>query len=371
MLQEHSEIDNGDESDSTKENDEADVAEDNLSDGDEINIFIYNSESRGSHDVEENSCGGSNDLTVKTQRDDVKWTIVSKVEVTGRFQTQNVFTAKSGTTSYCRNILTPIDAFRIIMDEGFTRFIKKCTILSANLSNEGCNISDIELDAFIGLIHLRRCMNARNFPVKFLWSEKHGNKAFIETMQRSRFKDIMKNIRFDIRSELCISRVLARFVENSLKCYIPVESLTTDEQLFPSKARCRFIHYMPNKPYKFGIKFWNLADLKNKYGLNIKPYVGKDESREENLGTHEVMSLMEPYFGRGYNVTKNNFFASVDLATKLMQKRTSIVGTVKHSRKEIPAFNPLPHSNFYINRPLNLVFYQAKKKICNFIINTS
>ncbi|XP_065645661.1 piggyBac transposable element-derived protein 4-like [Hydra vulgaris] len=157
-----------------------------------------------------------------------------------------------------------------------------------------------------------------------------------------------------------MSWVLARFVENSQKCYIP-EFLTIDEQLFPTKAQCRFTHYMPNKPDKFGIKFWILADLKNKYCPNIKPYLGKDESRVENLGTHEVMSLVEPYFGRGYNVTKNNVFTSVDLATKLLQKKTSIVGTVKHSRKEIPAFIPLPlyDSNFYINGPLNLVVYQA------------
>ncbi|XP_065654496.1 uncharacterized protein LOC136081133 [Hydra vulgaris] len=72
ILQEHSKIDKGDESDSTKEYDEADVVEDNLSDGNEINTFIYNSESWSNNDVEENSCGGSNDLTAKTQRDDVK-----------------------------------------------------------------------------------------------------------------------------------------------------------------------------------------------------------------------------------------------------------------------------------------------------------
>ncbi|XP_065642947.1 uncharacterized protein LOC136074542 [Hydra vulgaris] len=161
--------------------DEADVVEDNLSDDDESNTFIYNLESSSNDDVKENSCGGSNDLTVKTRRDDVKWTIVSKVEVTRQFQTQNVFTAKSGTTSCCR-----------------------------------WNISDIELDAFISLIYLCGCMNARNFPVKFLWSEKYDNKAFIETMLRSRFEDIMKNIRFFINIILLINIIL-----DSTSCILP------------------------------------------------------------------------------------------------------------------------------------------------------
>ncbi|XP_065658096.1 uncharacterized protein LOC136082609 [Hydra vulgaris] len=355
ILQDLSEIDSGDESDSTKKSDEADVVEDNLSDDDESNTFIYNSESSSDENEDENSCGGSNDLTVKTRRDDVKWTVVSKVEVTGRFQTQNVFTAKSGTTSYCRNVLTPIDAFRLIMDEGFTGFIKKCTVLSANLSNEGWNISVIELDAFIGLIYLRGCMNARNFPVKFLWSEKYGNKAFIETMPRSRFEDIMKNIRFDIRSKrreliqsdkfAFMSWVLTRFVENSQKCYIPEEPLIIDEQLFPTKARCRFTQYMPNKPDKFGTKFWILADLKTKYCLSIKPYLGKDESRVESFG-----------YSCGH-VTNGTLF----------RPRLNIVEKI-----EIPAFDPLPlyDLSFYINGPLNLIVYQAKKKKTVILLST-
>ncbi|XP_065658790.1 piggyBac transposable element-derived protein 4-like [Hydra vulgaris] len=125
-----------------------------------------------------------------------------------------------------------------------------------------------------------------------------------------------------------MSWVLARCEENSQKCYIHEESLTIDEFLFLNKARCRFTQYMPNKLDKFGIKFRILADLKTKYCLSIKPYLGKDESRVENLGTHVVMSLIEPYFGRGYNVTTDNFFTSVNLATKLFHKKMSIVGTV-------------------------------------------
>jgi len=116
-----------------------------------------------------------------------------------------------------------------------------------------------------------------------------------------------------------MSRALSRFVENSQKAYIPEVSLTVDEQLFPTEARCRFTQFMPNKPDKFGIKFWILAEL--------NPYLGKDDQRVAALETHIVLTLMEPYFGRGYNVTVDNFFTSVELAKKLLEKRTSLVGT--------------------------------------------
>ena len=51
-------------------------------------------------------------------------------------------------------------------------------------------------------------------------------------------------------------------------------SLTIDEQLMPSKSRCSFATYMPNKPDKYGIKFWVLVDVKSKYVSNIFPYLG-------------------------------------------------------------------------------------------------
>ena len=87
--------------------------------------------------------------------------------------------------------------------------------------------------------------------------------------------EIKKFLRFDMRNtrserlqddKFCLmSFVLSRFVSKSQRSYNPQESLTIDEQLFPTKARCRFTQYMPNKPDKFGIKFWVLADLKAKY----------------------------------------------------------------------------------------------------------
>jgi len=170
-----------------------------------------------------------------------------------------------------------------------------------------------------------------------------------------------------------MSWVLTRFVENSQKAFVPEESLTIDEQLFPTKARCRFTQYMGSKPDKFGIKFWILADLNTKYCLNMIPYLGKDEQRTQNLGTHVVMKLTEPYFGRGYNVTTDNFFTSLDLARKLLDKQTSIVGTVRLNRREIPPLtrpSTLHDSSFFSSGSVSLVRYQAKPKKAVVMIST-
>lgn len=66
-----------------------------------------------------------------------------------------------------------------------------------------------------------------------------------------------------------------------------MQDITIDEQLFPTKCRCRFLQFMANKPDKFGIKFW----------LRTLPYLGKDEQRPANqsLGEYVVLSLLDPY----------------------------------------------------------------------------
>jgi len=263
-----------------------------------------------------------------------------------RFQSQNVFTAKPGPTAYARTVTRPVDAFRLLIDDGMLRHIKRCTVEYNQTKQTTWDLTDDELDTFVGLLYLRGVMNAKNFPFDLLWSDEYGCQAFRKAMPRNRFRQIKSFIRFDCRTTLSerikedkfcmISQVLSRFVENCQKAFIPDVSLTVDEQLFPTKARCRFTQFMPNKPDKFCIKFWILAELNFKYCLNLKPYLGKDEERVTSLGTHIVMILMEPCFGHGYNVTMDNFFTRVKLAQMLLDKRTSLVGTVRLNRKEMP-----------------------------------
>lgn len=147
-------------------------------------------------------------------------------------------------------------------------------------------------------------------------------------MAREKFKQILRFIRFDKRTErsrhlqtnkfALVSEIWDKFIENSQACYQPGQNITVDEQLFPSKARCRFTQYMPNKPNKFGIKFWLASDVSSKYVLNGFPYLGKDEQQPSSmlLSEHVVLKLVEPYTGCGRNVTTDNFFTSMSLATK-------------------------------------------------------
>ena len=152
-------------------------------------------------------------------------------------------------------------------------------------------------------------------------------------MSRDRYQQIMKHLRFDDffsrrqkrkTDKFClISEVWNCFIENCKKCYVPNFDLTIDEQLFPCKTRCPFIQYMANKPDKFGIKFWLLTDAQSKYLCNGKPYLGRDPSRStcSDLPGDVCLTLLQPYYKKGYNVTTDNYFTIRKLAEELKQKK--------------------------------------------------
>ena len=51
------------------------------------------------------------------------------------------------------------------------------------------------------------------------------------------------------------------------------------------------IQYMPNKPDKFGIKFWIAADVKTKYVVHSFPYMGKDDLRPAKVTLGKQVAL--------------------------------------------------------------------------------
>ena len=77
---------------------------------------------------------------------------------------------------------------------------------------------------------------------------------------------------------------------------------------------------------------------------------------------HVVMQLMQPYIGVGYNVTIDIFSPAECGLRSCWRKKTSVVGTIRVNRLEIPPFVKLPlhESVFYSSSSLNSTVYQAK-----------
>lgn len=212
----------------------------------------------------------------------------------------------------------------------------------------GWNTTVAEIYKMIGLLFARGIL-AKGFPLKELWNRQWAPKLFSGVMSRDRFISLVRFLRFDekqtrqarLRNDkfALFSDVWNRFIANSQKCYKPSPFLTIDEQLFPTKVRCKFLQYMANKPDKFGIKFFLLANVDKPYVFNGFPYLGADDTRPANilLSQHVVMQLLTPYFGSGYNITLDNFFTSKKIAEACLEKNITIIGTIRGNRKELPS----------------------------------
>lgn len=101
-------------------------------------------------------------------------------------------------------------------------------------------------------------------------------------------------------------------------------------------GRCSFKQYMPKKPARYGLKLWVACDAKTSYAWKIQPYTGKPASgvREKNLSSRVVLDLTPGLEHR--HVTCDNFFTSYALATALLDKDITMLGTIRANKPELP-----------------------------------
>lgn len=303
------------------------------------------------------------------------------------------FREVSGPTAHAkRNIMSgkASSAFFVIIDHTIIENIKKYTEAKAlRVLGTAWELPIKKLYAFIGVLYARGAYQAKNLSISHLWNSKWGPPFFSNAMSRNAFSEILRFLRFDDRSQriqrlgvdkfALISDVWKQFIENCQSCYKPGADLSIDEQLFPTKTRCKFTQYMPNKPDKFGMKFWLASDVKTKYLVNGSPYLGRDETRPTSIPLSEfvVMKLVEPFTNCRRNITTDNFFTTASLAAKLLAKRTTLVGTMRANRRELPALAKTTKDNLkllstmtYKSNDCTLTIYKSKPRKKVVILST-
>ncbi|XP_012342029.1 LOW QUALITY PROTEIN: uncharacterized protein LOC105735448 [Apis florea] len=248
-----------------------DIAENNCdlfdSDSDEENILnIRRGQKRKRFIVSSES---KNEKNIETAIDGIVWEKIKGEYNRERTPIYNIFKEISGPTGYGKkNVIKGgvESAFSLIIDHNMIERVRKYTELEAfRVLKTKWKVSTAKLYTFIGLLYARGAYEVKNMDVSYLWNTKWSPSFFSKTMSRNDFAEIMRFIRFDNKNKrnqclqndkfALISEVWYKFIENSQNCYKPGGYLVIDEQLFSTKARCRFTQYMLNKPDKFGIKF--------------------------------------------------------------------------------------------------------------------
>ena len=213
-------------------------------------------------------------------------------------------------------------------------------------------VTNEEMKAFLGMFML---MGIATLPrLELYWTTKHPliRPNLHEIMSQKRFEQILRYLHLN-DSDSQVARGQDGFdilfkVRKLLDLICPLlaseynthEQLCIDEAMIPFKGRLGFKQYMKDKPTKWGIKVWVLADAKTGYVPRIQIYTGKNEDLDqaENMGLSSkvVVALLHGY-GRYHPKTyMDNFYTSPSLFIDLYQKGINACGTARKNRKFFP-----------------------------------
>ncbi|XP_060810815.1 piggyBac transposable element-derived protein 4-like [Amyelois transitella] len=201
-----------------------------------------------------------------------------------------------------------------------------------------------EMLKFLGLLIY---MGLKKLPrISDYWSKNilYESKVCRQVMSRNRFELLLRCWHFEDTIFLGPSHAdrlirIRRFLELLTKNFhnvkTPGEYVTIDESMVAFRGRISFMQYIPGKRHKYGIKLFKLCD-DDGYALDIIVYEGKTANRQDSVATDVVMKLCQPYLGVGRSVVTDNFYTSVDLAKKLLDNNTHLIGTLRKNRKGLP-----------------------------------
>ena len=120
------------------------------------------------------------------------------------------------------------------------------------------------------------------------------------------------------------------------KCYTPGKWITVDEHLCRYRGRCSFKLYMANKPDRYGIKMWVLADAKTFYPITIEVFTGVGQNSISNKPEHVVHRLASK-LPPGCVLVGDNYFTSLSLCRRLFSDyKIGYMGTMWRIHIEIP-----------------------------------
>ena len=139
---------------------------------------------------------------------------------------------------------------------------------------------------------------------------------------------------FKVRSLLDL--VVPKFGEE----YTLHQQVSVDEAMIKFKGRLGFKQYMKDKPIKWGMKVFVLADATNGYVSNLQVYTGKgvDSGGTSNVGlcTRVVLDLMDGLHGSGHELYTDNYYTSPTLFLTLYNLGINACGTVRSNRRFFP-----------------------------------
>ncbi|XDV54752.1 hypothetical protein PO909_022975 [Leuciscus waleckii] len=289
------------------------------------------------------------DAAYQSKNGNILWTSTTPSERQGRIPTHRVIKMTPGPTKLaCSNAKDIISTFELF----FPNNIKKILIEMSNLEGKRVfgkawkSLDWTDIQAYFGLLILAGVYRSHHEALSSLWGSVSGRAIFRATMSMQTFSIMSRIFCFYRRvagsgrkkdDKLAPVRdVWEKWVQRLPLLYNPGPSVTVDECLVPFRGRCPFKQYMPSKPSKYGIKIWAACDASSSYAWNMQIYTGKaaDRKPEKNQGMRVVLDMTSGL--QGHTITCDNFFTSYALGEELLQRKMTMIGTVRSNKPELP-----------------------------------
>lgn len=252
-----------------------------------------------------------------------------------------------------KNYLTPLDFFRLFFTLDLVKHLCKYTNDYAkihgpqkpSLYKGWAEVTPDDLYTFFGLLMYMAVVKAPN--ADSYWSTApllHGLWAR-HFMSKLRFKAIQSFLKVcnaetenNVADKLCKARFLHDFIRRKcMKLYQPYENVAVDERMVRNRGRFTFRQFVKDKPTRWGMKLWVLADSKNGYTYDYEVYTGKGLPVSRNgLAYDVVMRLCKSLSKQGYRVYFDNFYTGVQLLKDLFTNGTVCCGTLITNRRGVP-----------------------------------
>ncbi|XP_069680912.1 piggyBac transposable element-derived protein 4-like [Periplaneta americana] len=317
----------------------------------------------------------------------------------GKTKSRNIVNNYPGPKSFSEGVTSEVDAFTKMIslemiDEivGYTNIYMQNERISAKYSRErdARETTRSEMMALMGLLYLIGVKKANHTDVTELWAvDGSGIEITRAVMGFKRFLFLLRCIHFDdkrTRQERRVSDKLAairtildQFVANCKNSYNVSDFVTVDEKLQAFRGRCSFLQYLPNKPTRYGIKIFVLADAITFFTNNVEVYCGKQPPGpfEASVSPNDIVERLVSHLeGSNRNVTMDNWYSSYALAVSLKKKGLTCIGALKKNKMEIPQeFTPhrgraVQSSMFGFQKDMTLVSYVPKRNKAVILLST-
>jgi len=271
----------------------------------------------------------------------------------GRQPVANAFLGRQGPSSACcpTDVESPLDYFLLFFT---TEVIEKLALETNRYAAQSLRtqpsspskmrpweeVDESDLRKFMGLVMLMG-FTQRNGNMESYWSKDTvlATPIFPQVMSRCRFQQIQRYLHFNNNDDLPANRedklykirpVYDLLSERWRSMYDLGEFISIDEGMVKWRGRLSFRVYNKDKPIKYGIKSYILADSRSKYCWNIDMYHGVSKTLIET-----VTGLLTPQcMSRWHTLYMDNFYNSLAMSEHLLDRQVHTVGTLGRHRGE-------------------------------------